>query len=201
VIDEGWMKAAQRANTGWRGLFFRRRQKGGSMNWLKGFDRKIFNFTLRFSKESFAYKYLSFVSRSGDWGMIWLLACLVLLCFPQQRRIVELCLIALLFTTLLSEGILKHIFRRPRPHVTHGPVKLDIRTPTSFSFPSGHTASSIACARILAMTSPTVACIAFCYAGLMGFSRVYLKAHYVSDVVAGGIIGLLCAEAVRWIFR
>ena len=171
------------------------------MGWLKGFDRKIYDFTLRFSQESFSHKYMRFVSRSGDLGMIWLLACFILMCFPAYRRTVELCLITLLFTTLLGEGILKHIFRRPRPFITHGPVKMGIPAPTSFSFPSGHTASSVACARILAMVSPWVALCAFCYAGLMGFSRVYLKAHYVTDVIAGGIIGLICAEAVRWFFR
>ena len=171
------------------------------MGWLKGFDRKIYNATLRFSQDSFVHKCLRLISRSGDWGMIWLLACLVMMCFPGYRRVVELCLITLLFVTLLGEGILKRIFRRPRPFVTHGPIKLAIPTPTSFSFPSGHTASSVACARILAMASPWVAWPVFCYAGLMGFSRVYLKAHYISDVAAGGIIGLLCAESVRWFFR
>ena len=171
------------------------------MSWLKGFDRKIFNFTLRFTQESFAHKYMRFVSRSGDLGVIWLLACFMLMGFTGYRRIVELCLITLLFTTLLGEGILKHIIRRPRPFVTHGPVQMAVPAPTSFSFPSGHTASSIACARILAMVNPWVACTVYLYACLMGFSRVYLKVHYVTDVIAGGFIGLICAEAVKWFFR
>ena len=171
------------------------------MGWLKGFDRKIFDFTLRFSQESFSHKYMRFVSRSGDWGMVWLFVCIVLGFIPAYRRVVELCLIALLFTTVLGEGILKRIFKRPRPFVTHGPVKMNVPMPRGFSFPSGHTASSVACARILAMTNPWIAWGVFFYAGMMGFSRVYLKIHYVTDVVAGGIIGLACAEAVRWYFR
>ena len=171
------------------------------MGWLNGFDRKIFNFTLRLSQESFIQRVMSFVSRSGDWGMIWLLACLMLYAYQPYRRAVELCLITLLFTTVLGEGILKRVFRRQRPFVTHGPVKMNIPIPRGFSFPSGHTASSVACARILAMTNPWIACCAFFYAGMMGFSRVYLKTHYVTDVVAGGLIGLICAQAVRWYFR
>jgi undecaprenyl-diphosphatase len=171
------------------------------MGWLKGFDRKIFDFTLRYTQESFAHKYMRFISRSGDLGMVWLLACFALMIVPDNRRIVELCLITLLFTTILGEGILKHIFRRPRPFITHGPIKMGIPAPTSFSFPSGHTASSVACARILSAINPFVAFVAYVYAFLMGCSRVYLKTHYVTDVVAGGIIGVICAEAVKWFFR
>jgi undecaprenyl-diphosphatase len=171
------------------------------MGWLKGIDRKIFDFTLRFSHEGLLHKMMRAVSRSGDMGLIWLLVCLGLMLFPGNRRIVELCLITLLFTTLLGEGVLKHVFRRPRPFVTHGPVTMSIPRPTSFSFPSGHTASSVACARILASVNPLMAWIVYCFAGLMGCSRVYLRAHYISDVMAGGIIGILCAEGVRWLFR
>jgi len=171
------------------------------MSWLKGIDRKIFHITLRFSQDTFVYKSMRLVSRSGDMGIVWLFVCVILLMLPGQRRIAELCLITLAFTTLLGEGMLKPIFRRPRPFITHGPLKLAIPTPTSFSFPSGHTASSVACARILAAINPWIAAIAFFYAGLMGFSRVYLKAHYVTDVVAGGVIGLIGAEAIRWFFR
>jgi len=141
------------------------------------------------------------ISRSGDWGMIWLFVCFVLLYWRQYRRTLELCLFALLLTTVLSEGLLKRIFRRPRPYVTHGPVHMSIPLPTSFSFPSGHMASSVACARILISINLWIGIPAFIYAGLMGVSRVYLKAHYVTDVVAGGVIGLLCAEFVRWYFR
>ena len=171
------------------------------MSWLKGIDRRIFNFTLRLSHENSTCKCMRLISRSGDWGMIWLAACLVLLCWPQNRRTSELCMFALLFTTVLGEGILKRVFRRPRPFVTLGPVNLAIPLPTGFSFPSGHTASSVACAAILSTLNPWMAWLAFSYAGLMGLSRVYLKAHYVTDVIAGGIIGIVCAEAVRWFFR
>ena len=171
------------------------------MGWLNGIDRKIFHLTLRFSEENSIHKWMRRISRSGDWGMIWLCVCVAGMCWPRYRRTVELCMIALLFATVLGEGILKRIFRRQRPYVTHGPVKLTIPTPSSFSFPSGHMASSIACARILSLINPWIAVLAYGYAFLMGLSRVYLKAHYVTDVVAGGLIGLVCADAVLWAFR
>ena len=170
------------------------------MSWFNGFDRKIFNLTLKLSQDNKIYKFMRFISRSGDWGVVWLLACLVLLIKPANRRTVELCLITLLFTTVLGEHVLKRLFRRQRPFVTHGPVKLSIRTPSGFSFPSGHTAASVACARTLSSVSPLVACLAYGYAFLMGVSRVYVKAHYLTDVIAGGLIGLACSQAVLWYF-
>ena len=171
------------------------------MGWLRGFDRKIFHLSLAFSQENSFHKWMRRVSRSGDWGMIWVVVCLVLLCWRQYRRTVELCMIALLFTTVLGEGILKRVFKRPRPYITHGPVKMSVPAPSSFSFPSGHTASSVACACVLALLSPWAAFCAYAYALLMGFSRVYLKTHYVSDVIAGALVGLVCANTVLWLFR
>jgi len=171
------------------------------LNWLSGIDRKIFDFTLKLSQDNNIHRIMRFISRSGDWGIAWILACLVLLIWPENRRTVELCFITLLFTTILGEHILKRLFKRQRPYVTHAPISLTIRTPSGFSFPSGHTASSVACARILSSINPLVAWLAYGYAALMGMSRVYLKAHYVTDVIAGGLIGIICAQAVKWYFR
>ena len=171
------------------------------MRWLKGFDRRIFDFTLKLSQENLTHKLMWFVSRSGDLGVIWFCVCIVLLFLPGNRRIIELCMITLLLTTIFSEGVLKKVIRRQRPHITHGLEALSIRMPTSFSFPSGHTASAVACARILAAIGLQAAIPAYGYALLMAVSRVYLKVHYVTDVIAGGVLGYACSEAVRWYFR
>ena len=173
---------------------------GVVLGWLNGFDRKVFKFTMGLSHESFMHRCMWLVSRSGDWGKIWLAICLFLLYWPQNRRTSEVCMITLLFTTVLGEGVLKRIFRRPRPYVTHGPATLTIPEPNGFSFPSGHTASSVACARILAPLNPWLAAAVYAYAGLMAVSRVYLKVHYVTDVVAGSVIGIICAKLVKWYF-
>jgi len=88
------------------------------------------------------------VSRSGNGGAFWLLISAVLLLFESTRQTGGQCIWALLVTTAIGEGLLKHIFRRPRPFVTHGPIHLVIPMPTGFSFPSGHMASSVAAALI-----------------------------------------------------
>ena len=63
-------------------------------------------------------------------------------------------------------------------------------------FPSGHTTSSFACATIIFLTHPTWGILAYIFAGLMGFSRVYLYVHYCSDVLAGVVLGMLVGKFV-----
>ncbi|HCP14265.1 MAG TPA: phosphatase PAP2 family protein [Peptococcaceae bacterium] len=170
------------------------------MNWLKRFDHHIFIASLRLSTESLTNRWMKRVSRSGNGGAFWLLISAVLLLFESTRQTGGQCIWALLVTTAIGEGLLKHIFRRPRPFVTHGPIHLVIPMPTGFSFPSGHMASSVAAALILSQMGPVPALLATFYATLMGISRIYLKAHYLTDVVVGAVVGFFCGKLSMWLY-
>jgi membrane-associated phospholipid phosphatase len=74
---------------------------------------------------------------------------------------------------------------------------------TSLSFPSGHTTTAFAVLvlaglisrrRILVFTSILLAC-------LVAYSRVYLSQHFLSDVLAGSVAGILSALFFYWYFR
>lgn len=66
------------------------------------------------------------------------------------------------------------------------------RPPTSKrSFPSGHTCAAFALALPMSAVIPGIAAFAITVASLVGVSRVYLGAHYPSDVLAGIGIALL----------
>lgn len=97
---------------------------------------------------------------------------------------------------LLNVG-LKNLFQRPRPTLEEPLVHL-----STYSFPSGHAVASTVfygalCSLVFMHTrSPVLRALAvvLCMAMvlLVTFSRVYLGAHYLSDVVAGVSVGLLC---------
>jgi undecaprenyl-diphosphatase len=97
---------------------------------------------------------------------------------------------------LLSEvliGVLKGVYERPRP-----PESLVVTT--GASFPSGHAvaASATVVAAVIALVPPerrrawwALAAVAFSI--LMGLSRAYLGAHWLSDAAAGILLGISCA--------
>lgn len=87
----------------------------------------------------------------------------------------------------------KHLFNRARPHTSDLGVAPLVKTPSSSSFPSGHSATAASGAISLSAAYPALAPVfaAICLATM--FSRIYLGVHYPSDVLAGAAIGVVCA--------
>jgi undecaprenyl-diphosphatase len=98
------------------------------------------------------------------------------------------------FTAAVSANAIKAMVDRPRPVVDH-PL---MREPTTTSFPSGHAATSFACAATLALFVPRYAVpILYVLAVAISYSRVYVGVHYPLDVLAGALLGLAVATALR----
>ena len=85
-------------------------------------------------------------------------------------------------------------------------VQMLIADPTDYSFPSGHTRSSVLGATILTKTDRRFGYAAIPLAALIAFSRLYLYVHFPSDVLAAAVLGVMIGELAfyadrRWTER
>ncbi|OGS22478.1 MAG: hypothetical protein A2252_01425 [Elusimicrobia bacterium RIFOXYA2_FULL_39_19] len=110
------------------------------------------------------------------------------------------------FMTILIIGglviqILKYIFNRPRPLQRIHDIKLLSPEMREHGFPSGHTQAIFTSAVFLSKTIKKRAWIFFAVAMVVGISRIYVGVHYLSDVIAGAIIGIILTESYFWFFK
>ena len=107
---------------------------------------------------------------------------------------------------LLNAGLtigLKFLVGRPRPWVAYKGDLVCLQHVGSPSFPSGHTSFAFTAATSLSLLYPRwyVIAPAYLWAAAVGFSRLYVGAHYPSDVLAGALIGTGSALLGHWLHQ
>lgn len=133
------------------------------------------------------------ISRSGNLGIVWWVICLPFLYSEKFRQTGFNIMVALALGHLMGEMIIKHVVKRVRPcHGLDDDEQL-INRPRFYSFPSGHTTASFTVVGVvLFRCSLFISIPILILASLIGFSRIYLRVHYLTDVVAGVLLGFLC---------
>ncbi len=130
-----------------------------------------------------------FFSSIGNLGIVWIVLALILIMRRKTRDYGIILLLALVITAILGEGVLKNIIKRNRPFIVLNDLKLLIPLPGSYSFPSGHTASSFTAFGVFYFLNLKYKWPVFFTAFLIAFSRIYLGVHYFSDIIGGVILG------------
>ena len=125
--------------------------------------------------------------------VIWTVLVALALMMRRRRLRMLIWLFAMSATGLLNVG-LKHAFHRPRPEWRDSFID-----EATTSFPSGHSMGAIIAFGLLAYfillalhdrrERIAVVVVATLVALCIGFSRIYLGAHYFSDVVGGFAVG------------
>jgi undecaprenyl-diphosphatase len=128
---------------------------------------------------------------------VWLALAAVLAVLWRRPGLFALVIAADLFADVAALA-LKVAIGRDRPPVRYAHPKALVTVPKDGSFPSGHAATSFACATILALALPRRwAPWLFLLAAAIGFSRIYVGVHYALDVIGGAALGILVATALR----
>ena len=143
-------------------------------------------------------KIMPLITHLGTGGFIWLGWALLLYLrgTSTSRRVAFLTLVALIISFFLSNELIKGLVNRTRPYQTLDEIITLVKPLQSTSFPSGHTATSFACAMVLAQAGGIMRWLPLTVAVLIGISRIYVGVHYPSDVLAGALVGLLCGMLV-----
>lgn len=136
---------------------------------------------------------LKFITQFGDVLVIVLICIMLLIFYKNKKELIPLYLVTIISTIL--NNILKLIFARPRPEL------VQLVTENTYSFPSGHASASMTFYgyliymiwqsklekkwKILLTTILSILILT------IGYSRIYLNVHHISDILAGYMVSII----------
>lgn len=136
--------------------------------------------------------------------IIWCLAVIIISWLAVNKRLALQTAIIVFGGNVLNRAV-KVIVQRPRPAVNI------LMHYSSYSFPSGHSAASALILGSLILIvwqlhwprwlQTCITALLVVTVFLIGFSRIYVGAHYPSDVLAGWCLGAFVLTSVQLIFQ
>ena len=178
-------------------------------------DACILLWIQEYLRNDFLDPIVKFVTHLGDHGYLWIGLLLILLCIPKTRKAALIGAATLLLTFIVTNLWLKPMIARTRPYeVIEGLTRI-IEKQGDRSFPSGHTANSMAVGVSLWLISrkyeilgdkklyfpKPAGWVVLILSILIGLSRLYVGVHYPTDVLGGIVLGVICAFVVRYVVK
>jgi membrane-associated phospholipid phosphatase len=125
--------------------------------------------------------------------------------FVRKHKWYSIKIPSIALSSVILMSLLKLLFTRPRPLV---PL---LEAAKGFSFPSGHSMSSVTFYGLLIyfiwqskMNRSLRLFLVICLVSLIfiiGFSRIYLRVHYATDVIGGFSAGIIWLVLSLWVTR
>ncbi len=149
---------------------------------------------------TFFDKIVLFITHLGDAGWLWIALAIFFLCFKKYRKCGAGVAVALIFSLIFTNLVLKNLVARQRPFITDSTLDNLVKE-TSYSFPSGHTSASIAAAISVFFYHKREGIIALVIGVLISLSRIYVCVHYPTDVLGGIVVGAIAAILSFWVIK
>lgn len=166
-------------------------------SWLQNAEEWVLLFIqqyLRIEPLNILWKGITFL---GDKGWFWIVLAVLLLFFQKTRKAGTAALLAMGLGALITNLGLKPLVARPRPYDEIVALFPLVERLQDYSFPSGHTCASFACAAVYGVLLPKkwgrgILLLAI----FIGLSRLYVGVHYPSDVLFGGLVGWISGKLI-----
>lgn len=161
------------------------------------FDNKIYQWISTFRTEQLTNILTVITNLGGIVGLFFIALITVIVLFILKKRKYGIAVAMNLFISTTTYIIIKNIIQRARPIIDERLIE-----ETGYSFPSGHTTNNVAfyglliylvCKTIKIKWLRNVLYLIFSLIIVtIAFSRIYLRVHYPSDVLAGFGLGFIC---------
>jgi len=174
---------------------------------LYDIDKALFYFINHTLSNPLFDKLMPFLTDPKHWFIAYVILLGIL--YTKGGRVGKIATVGTIFliafSDQLSSNLLKHLFERIRPCNALPDVNILVFCSSSYSFPSSHAVNNFAAAAYFARLFPKYRIVLYSTASIIAFTRPYVGVHYVSDIVAGALIGLavgyLFSEIVIFIER
>ena len=146
-------------------------------------------------------KIMKVLSTIGDAGLLWIGVAILLICMKKYRKCGLQVAVAMLLTFIVGNLILKNMIHRDRPCWIDPSITLLVKSPSDYSFPSGHSMNGFTASVSILLCDKKLGIPAVILATAIAFSRLYNFVHFPTDVIAGIVIGIVSALFVNYLFQ